>query len=71
MTRRFMDYEVLLSPGEVAKRFGVDVRTVRAWRLAGKLAVTKTPSGQNKFYESQIMCVMAGEGDQWVPPGEQ
>lgn len=65
---RPQDYEVLLKPGEVARRFNVDPRTVTKWAKLGKLTCVRTPMGQNLYYESQVMAVMAGEGDQWVPP---
>lgn len=65
---RPQDYEVLLKPGEVARRFCVDPTTVRNWARSGKLARVKTPMGRYLYYESQVMAVMAGEGDQWVPP---
>lgn len=65
---RPQDYEVLLKPGEVARRFCVDAATVRKWAKLGKLTCVKTPMGQNLYYESQVMAVMAGEGDQWIAP---
>ncbi len=65
---RPQDYEVLLKPGEVARRFCVDVRTVRKWANLGKLTCVTTPMGQNLYYESQVMAVMAGEGNLWIPP---
>lgn len=65
---RPQDYEVLLKPGEVARRFNVDARTVRHWAKRGKLTGVTTPMGLTMYYESQVMAVMAGEGDKWVPP---
>lgn len=47
--------DVLLTPGEVAKLFKVDPKTVTRWANSGKLAFITTPGGKHKrFRKSEI-----------------
>jgi excisionase family DNA binding protein len=50
----------LVSIGEVARRFGVSVATVRNWERSGKLAAVRTPGGQRRFRPSDIAEIMDG-----------
>lgn len=43
------DIVKLLTPGEVAKRFRVDPKTVTRWAKAGKLPCTITPGGHRRY----------------------
>jgi len=46
--------ERLLTPGEVARMFRVDPKTVTRWARAGKIFAIKTPGGHRRFKASQI-----------------
>lgn len=41
----------LLTPGEVAKLFRVDPKTVTRWAAAGRIPSVRTPGGHRRFYE--------------------
>ncbi len=45
---------VLLTPGEVARRFRVDVKTVARWAKNGKLGHVTTLGGHRRFYADEI-----------------
>ena len=44
----------LLTPGQVAKKFAVDPKTVTRWAKAGKLAAIRTPGGHRRYRESEV-----------------
>ncbi|MFD0883725.1 BldC family transcriptional regulator [Streptosporangium algeriense] len=48
----------LLTPGEVARIFGVDPKTVNRWALTGKVPSVRTPSGQRRYLESTIRALL-------------
>lgn len=50
----------LMTPGEVAKIFRVDPKTVTRWAHAGKLRSTRTPGGHVRFYRDEIMEMAEG-----------
>jgi excisionase family DNA binding protein len=50
----------LMTPGEVAKVFRVDPKTVTRWATAGKLRHTRTPGGHVRFYRDEIMEMVEG-----------
>jgi excisionase family DNA binding protein len=54
--------EELLKPGEVARLFRVDVKTVSRWGLAGKLTSVRTPGGQHRFRAAEVMALLNGSG---------
>ena len=45
----------MLRPGEVARLFGVSAETVGRWVRAGKLRAVRTPGGQLRFRESDVL----------------
>ncbi|MEU4590026.1 BldC family transcriptional regulator [Micromonospora aurantiaca (nom. illeg.)] len=49
----------LLTPGEVAKLFRVDPKTVTRWAAAGRIASIRTPGGHRRFYESIVRAYLA------------
>lgn len=51
---------VLMTPGEVAKVFRVDPKTVTRWAAAGKIRHTRTPGGHVRFYRDEIMAMVEG-----------
>ncbi len=44
----------LLTPGEVAKLFKVDAKTVTRWGQAGKLNSMRTPGGHRRFHIDDV-----------------
>lgn len=62
MYARLMDnYDELLTPGEVAKCFKVDPKTVTRWAAAGKLASIRTPGGHRRFRASEVKALLNEE----------
>lgn len=53
----------LMTPGEVAKIFRVDPKTVTRWANAGKLRHTRTPGGHVRFFSEEIMEMAEGTGN--------
>ncbi len=52
-----------MTPGEVARLFRVDPKTVTRWAKAGKLNSIRTPGGHSRFRRSDIMALMKGDLD--------
>lgn len=44
----------LLSPAEVARRFGVNPKTVTRWAKSGRVGYVKTPGGRHRFRLSEV-----------------
>lgn len=51
----------LLTPGEVARLFRVDPKTVTRWAAAGKISAIKTPGGHRRFRESEVRALLEGD----------
>lgn len=52
----------IYTPGEVAKMFRVDPKTVTRWAAAGKLSSLRTPGGHRRFREEDILqALKSGE----------
>lgn len=51
----------LLTPGEVAKLFRVDPKTVTRWAVAGRIPSIRTPGGHRRFRESEVEALLKGE----------
>ena len=51
----------LLTPGEVAKLFKVDPKTVTRWAHSGKLASITTPGGHKRFRRSVVHKFLEGD----------
>jgi MerR family regulatory protein len=51
----------LMQPGQVAKVFDVDVKTVTKWALRGKLHPAPTPGGHRRYYLGEVRAVLAGK----------
>jgi len=47
-------HDRLLTPGEVARMFRVDPKTVTRWAAAGRLGSIRTPGGHRRFHESEV-----------------
>lgn len=48
----------LLTPGEVARLFRVDPKTVTRWAQDGRLASVRTPGGHRRFYQSVVYALL-------------
>lgn len=59
LTGRTIDQEELLTPGEVAKLFKVDPKTVTRWAHSGRLSSVTTPGGHKRFRKSEV-CKFLG-----------
>ncbi|MGH3423912.1 MAG: BldC family transcriptional regulator [Nocardioidaceae bacterium] len=51
----------LLTPGEVARLFRVDPKTVTRWANAGKLPSVRTLGGHRRFHESDVRALLERE----------
>ena len=49
-----MATENLMTPGEVAALFRVDVRSVTRWAQQGRLTSIRTPGGHRRYRESEV-----------------
>lgn len=51
----------LLTPGEVARLFRVDPKTVTRWAAAGRIGSIRTPGGHRRFRESEVRELLEAE----------
>lgn len=49
-----MTHEELLTPGEVARMFSVDPKTVTRWAKAGKLTAIRTLGGHRRYRATEV-----------------
>jgi excisionase family DNA binding protein len=55
------DYaDKLLTPGEIAKLFRVDPKTVTRWAHSGRLPSITTPGGHKRFWKSDVDRILEG-----------
>lgn len=54
----------MLTPGEVASVFRVDVKTVARWAATGRLPSVRTPGGHRRFRESMVRSLLETK---WQP----
>lgn len=64
MVRATLEFEPLLTSGEVAALYGVNVKTVNRWADDGKLKPIRTLGGHRRFSEREVRALMRPE----VPP---
>lgn len=50
--------ERLLTPGEVARLFGVDPKTVSRWADAGKLEALRTLGGHRRYRAVEVLRLL-------------
>lgn len=53
-----VEIEPLLTPGQVARMFGVHPKTVWKWAAAGKLTSIRTLGGHRRFRESEVRALL-------------
>lgn len=51
----------LLVPYQVAEKLGVNVQTVKIWRIIGKIKTVKLPSGMYRIPEEEINRILGKE----------
>ena len=54
----------LMTTGEVAAAFRVDVKTVIRWANEGKLPSVRTPGNHRRFWRSTVEAMLNGETGQ-------
>jgi len=64
MTSQLRGFSMMLSTGQVADIFGVNVRTIARWTQQGKLEAIKTPGGHNRYFEHRIRALIEAQGIQ-------
>ena len=55
-----------LTPGEVARLFGVDPKTVTRWAAAGKLSPQRTLGGHRRYRADEVHALLEELGPQPV-----
>lgn len=63
MADRTNNREELLTPGEVARLFGVDPKTVTRWASAGKLSPLRTLGGHRRYRASEVRSLLQRRDD--------
>jgi excisionase family DNA binding protein len=56
---RRVEFQPLLTPGEVARMFRVDPKTVTRWAKSGKLEHVRTPGGHRRYDEASVRKFLA------------
>jgi len=51
-------HERLLTPGEVARMFRVDPKTVTRWAASGRIGSIRTPGGHRRFRELEVQDLL-------------
>lgn len=70
MTRRKPPtFRELLTPSEVAARFGVDTKSVTRWQKAGKLSAIRTlgGAGHRRYFADEVEALIAAGLNQPEP----
>lgn len=52
-----MQDDDMLTPGEVARLFRVDPKTVTRWAAAGRISAIKTPGGHRRFRVGDVKAL--------------
>jgi excisionase family DNA binding protein len=56
-----------LTPGEVARLFGVDPKTVTRWATAGKLEPQRTLGGHRRYRAAEVQALLDEVGRRPMP----
>jgi len=51
----------IMTCGEVAELFRVNVKTVARWAKEGKLTSIRTPGGHRRYLKSEVEALLRGE----------
>ena len=51
------DPDVLMKPGEVARLFDVETKTVCKWANAGQLTVVRTMGGHRRYLRAEVLAL--------------
>ncbi|WBB94224.1 BldC family transcriptional regulator [Verrucosispora sp. WMMC514] len=51
----------LMTPGEVAALFRVDVKTVARWAKMGRLSSTRTLGGHRRYFTAEVRSLLTTE----------
>lgn len=54
------DFELLMTPAEVAALFRVDPKTVTRWAKAGRLSAVRTLGGHRRFRAREVHALYEG-----------
>lgn len=52
----------LMTPGEVARVFRVDPKTVTRWCTSGRLPSVTTPGGHRRIWQSEVERLLGEDG---------
>jgi excisionase family DNA binding protein len=52
--------QALMTPGEVARLFRVDPKTVSRWAMSGRVGSVRTIGGHRRFRKSEVETLLAG-----------
>lgn len=58
ITDDLLGNDELMTPGEVARLFRVDPKTVTRWAAAGRIEAIKTPGGHTRFRRSAVEAAL-------------
>lgn len=63
MSRVHIEQELdeLLTPGEVARLFRVDPKTVTRWAKAGRIGSIRTLGGHRRYRRAEVEALLRGE----------
>jgi excisionase family DNA binding protein len=62
MTFIYDSAEKFLTPGEVARLFHVDPKTVNRWAHQGKITGICTPGGHRRYSEASVLALLNRPG---------
>jgi excisionase family DNA binding protein len=62
MTYTYDSAEKFLTPGEVARLFHVDPKTVNRWGQQGKITGIRTPGGHRRYSEASVLALLNRAG---------
>jgi excisionase family DNA binding protein len=60
------NHEELMTPGEVARLFAVDPKTVSRWANSGKITTVKTLGGHRRFRAAEIRAMLSASQQQGI-----
>lgn len=55
------DPSALMTPGEVARAFNVQNRSVQRWANAGKLRSIRTAGNHRRYFRAEVEALLRGE----------